>query len=126
VIWHLLNFTRPAQGFHTVDPKYSVLQLQEYSWNLRLLLSAVPFKPLLQWRLWVFSAASIDRNALEQLRSEQMRLAESISRRMLAQMADAAEVLTPAQRTKLAERMKSHAEGGRWGRGGHHGGGWLR
>jgi periplasmic protein CpxP/Spy len=74
----------------------------------------------------LLSAASIDRNALEQLRSEQMRLAESISRRMLAQMADAAEVLTPAQRTKLAERMKSHAEGGRWGRGGHHGGGWLR
>jgi periplasmic protein CpxP/Spy len=77
----------------------------------------------------LLAAANIDRNALEQLRGEQMRLAESISRRMLAHMADAAEVLTPAQRSKVAERMKSRGERG-WGRGGqhdgHHGDGWFR
>lgn len=71
----------------------------------------------------LLSAASIDRPQIEKLRSEQVQLMDALSRRMSQQMADAAEVLTPAQRSqlaqKMAERMKAHGEG----RGGHHGGG---
>jgi periplasmic protein CpxP/Spy len=75
----------------------------------------------------LLAAPTIDRGALEQLRAQQMQLADSMSRRMLAQMSDAAEVLTPAQRTQLAEKMKSHSErGGHGSRGGMHGGGWFR
>jgi periplasmic protein CpxP/Spy len=75
----------------------------------------------------LLAAPTIDRGALEQLRAQQMQLADSMSRRMLAQMSDAAEVLTPAQRTQLAEKMKSRGErDGQGGRGGIHGGGWFR
>jgi Spy/CpxP family protein refolding chaperone len=70
----------------------------------------------------LLAAATIDRAALEQLRAQQVQLGDAMSRRMLAHMSDAAEVLTPAQRTQLAEKMKSRGEGGRGGRG-HHGGG---
>jgi periplasmic protein CpxP/Spy len=74
--------------------------------------------------LVLLAAPSIDRAALEQLRSQQISLADTMSKRMLQHMADAAEVLTPAQRSKLAERMQKRGEGrGRWGhRGGHEGG----
>jgi periplasmic protein CpxP/Spy len=75
----------------------------------------------------LLAAPTIDRGALEQLRIQQMQVADSMSRRMLAQMSDAAEVLTPAQRVQLAEKMKSRGErGGRGGQGGMHGGGWFR
>jgi periplasmic protein CpxP/Spy len=77
----------------------------------------------------LLAAAAIDRSALERLRGEQMQLAEQLSRRMLAHMADAAEVLTPVQRSKMAEKMKSREGRGGWGQhGGHHGGpgGWFR
>ncbi|NJM43691.1 MAG: Spy/CpxP family protein refolding chaperone [Brachymonas sp.] len=77
----------------------------------------------------LLSAPTIDRAALEKLRSEQSQLMDALSRRMLAHMADAAEVLTPAQRSQLAEKMKARGErGGHGERGrGHHGmGGWWR
>ncbi len=75
----------------------------------------------------LLAAPTIDRGALEQLRAQQIQLADSMSRRMLAQMSDAAEVLTPGQRTQLAEKMKSRGErGSHGGRGGMHGGGWFR
>ncbi len=51
-------------------------------------------------------APSIDRMALEALRAEQMGRADAMSRRVLAAVADAAEVLTPAQRLRFAEHMK--------------------
>ena len=54
---------------------------------------------------------AIDRAALEGLRAEQIRLAESASKRMTQALADAAEVLTPEQRAKLGERMKSRMDG---------------
>ena len=54
---------------------------------------------------------AIDRAALEGLRAEQSRLAESASKRMTQALADAAEVLTPEQRAKLGERMKSRMDG---------------
>ncbi len=59
----------------------------------------------------LLSRPTIDRNALEVLRAEQIRLADEASKRMSAALADAAEVLTPEQRAKLAERMKSRMEG---------------
>jgi periplasmic protein CpxP/Spy len=68
----------------------------------------------------LLAGSAIDRNALERLRQEQITLADTISKRTVQHMADAAEVLTPAQRSKLAEHMRE--------RGAHHprdgGGGW--
>ncbi len=69
----------------------------------------------------LLSAASIDRSAMDKLRGEQIQLADALSRRMTTHMADAAEVLTPAQRTQVAEKMKSRGERG-GGRGDHRGG----
>lgn len=80
----------------------------------------------------LLAAPTVDRAALEKLRAEQTQLMDTLSKRMLSHMADAAEVLTPAQRAKLAEKMKSRGEhGGRGrmhGQGGGHGGpgGWFR
>lgn len=76
----------------------------------------------------LLAAASIDRGAIDKLRGESVQLMDGISRRMSAHMMDAAEVLTPAQRTIAADKMKQRGEG-RGGRGGHHGGhggGWFR
>jgi periplasmic protein CpxP/Spy len=39
-----------------------------------------------------------------------MQAADALSRRMLQAMADAAEVLTPEQRAKVAERIKQRME----------------
>jgi periplasmic protein CpxP/Spy len=80
----------------------------------------------------LLAASSIDRNALERLRQEQLTLADSMSKRMVQHMADAAEVLTPAQRSKLADRMRErgaqghHGGRGGWGGGMGFGGGWGR
>jgi len=67
-------------------------------------------------------APTVDRAAMEKLRTEQLQLADSVSRRMTQALADAAEVLTPEQRQKITgrigERMdrRGHGEHG-WGRG---------
>ena len=78
--------------------------------------------------LELLAAASIDRGAIEKLRSESAQLMDGISRRMSTHMMDAAEVLTPAQRTIAADKMKQRGEGrgGHRGHGGGHGGGWFR
>jgi periplasmic protein CpxP/Spy len=51
---------------------------------------------------------SIDRAALEMLRAEQFNLADQASKRFVQALADVADVLTPAQRKQVAERL------GRW------------
>ena len=56
----------------------------------------------------------VDRDAIEHLRSNQIAIAEQASKRLSLALADAAEVLTPAQRKALAERVARH-------RGRHHG-----
>ena len=80
----------------------------------------------------LLSAASIDRAGIERLRAEQMGAMDAISKRMVAHMADAAEVFSPEQRSKLSAMAKERMEkGGRWG--GRHGdahgsgmgGGWF-
>lgn len=50
----------------------------------------------------------IDRAAIERLRAEKMQIAEARSKRMSQAWADAAEVLTPAQRAKAAELVGKH------------------
>jgi Spy/CpxP family protein refolding chaperone len=58
---------------------------------------------------------SIDRSAIETLRAEQLHLTEQASTGIARALADAAEVLTPAQRRELATRIERHRRG--W----HHG-----
>jgi Spy/CpxP family protein refolding chaperone len=58
---------------------------------------------------------SIDRAAIETLRAEQLQLAEQASTHIARALADAAEVLTSAQRKELAMRVERHRRG--W----HHG-----
>ena len=66
----------------------------------------------------LIGAASVDRTAIERLRSEQIQLADAASKRVTQALADAAEVLTPAQREKIAAHMQKRAERfARWRRG---------
>jgi Spy/CpxP family protein refolding chaperone len=65
--------------------------------------------------LELLTQESIDRAAIEALRAEQLQLAEQASTRIVRSLADAAEVLTPAQRRELAQRVERHRRG--W----HHG-----
>jgi Spy/CpxP family protein refolding chaperone len=53
-------------------------------------------------------APVIDRPALERLRAEQVQRVDFISRRLLAAVEDAADVLTPQQRARFAEQLRSH------------------
>jgi protein CpxP len=58
---------------------------------------------------------AIDRAAIEAMRAEHLHHAEQASRRIAQALADAAEVLTPAQRKELAARAEKHRRG--WGHG---------
>jgi len=53
---------------------------------------------------------SADRGALEALRGEELATVEAASQRLVAALADAAEVLTPEQRQRLAEAHARHHE----------------
>jgi protein CpxP len=54
----------------------------------------------------VLAAPTVDRGKLEALRSDHMKLADDASRRITTALADAADVLTPAQRGDLARRLE--------------------
>jgi len=49
---------------------------------------------------------NVDRGAIERLRAEQLQLASDGSKRLVQALTDAAEVLNPAQRKALGERMQ--------------------
>jgi Spy/CpxP family protein refolding chaperone len=51
-------------------------------------------------------APTIDRVALERLRVEQVQNVDALSKRILAAVEDAAEVLTPEQRQKFARHLQ--------------------
>lgn len=53
----------------------------------------------------ILTAPTIDRAALEALRAAQLAQADAASRRLAQAIADAADVLTPEQRAKLARRF---------------------
>lgn len=56
----------------------------------------------------LMSAEQIDRTAIERVRVERLQNAEAASKRLSQALADVAEVLTPAQRKQLAERIQRH------------------
>jgi Spy/CpxP family protein refolding chaperone len=58
----------------------------------------------------LLTAPVIDRLALERLRAEQMQRMDLMSRRALAAVEDAADVLTPEQRVRFAEHLKAHMQ----------------
>jgi len=62
----------------------------------------------------LLAAPTIDRAAIERLRSEQIQAADAASKRLSQALADSAEALTPEQRKKLAERFE-HRRGRRHG-----------
>lgn len=54
----------------------------------------------------ILTKDTVDRAALEAVRANQMELANTASTRLTKAIADAADVLTPAQRIELAARLK--------------------
>lgn len=65
----------------------------------------------------LLTAPTIDRTAIERLRAEQVGLAETASKRIAQALADAADVLSPEQRRKVADWMSHRGRWWRW----HHG-----
>lgn len=58
---------------------------------------------------------TIDRAAIEKFRADQIAIHDAASKRLIAAVADAAEVLTPEQRRKINDMLPGH--GARWGGG---------
>jgi Spy/CpxP family protein refolding chaperone len=60
----------------------------------------------------LLTQTTIDRGAMEKLRAEQIALADSVSKRVVQALGDAAEVLSPEQRRKLNDRFPPFSAGG--------------
>lgn len=58
----------------------------------------------------VFTAPNVDANAAEAVRQQMLQQHDQSSKRMTQAMLEVGRVLTPEQRTKLAERMKQRRE----------------
>lgn len=58
----------------------------------------------------VFTAPNVDANAAEAVRQQMLQQHDQASRRMTQAMLDASRVLTPEQRTQIAERIKQRKE----------------
>ncbi len=56
----------------------------------------------------LLKAEKVDHNAIEQLRAEQFALGETLTKKAAQALADAADVLTPAQRAKLVDTWQAH------------------
>jgi periplasmic protein CpxP/Spy len=65
----------------------------------------------------LMKADKLDRAAVEQLRTQELALAETLSKRAAQALLDAADILTPAQRITLVERMQKRRGGGWYNRG---------
>ena len=77
--------------------------------------TAIDFRNTRGEVLELLSAPEIDREAAEKLRSERIAALDDASRKMTKALLDAAEVLTPEQRAKLAEHVGERRSGrGRW------------
>ena len=59
----------------------------------------------------LLSAETVDRAAIESFRVQQLQLADIASKRFSQALADVAEVLTPAQRNDLAQRLEKMGPG---------------
>ncbi|PDT37050.1 MULTISPECIES: Spy/CpxP family protein refolding chaperone [Sinorhizobium] len=62
----------------------------------------------------LLGAATVDRAAAEKLRSERIAAIDAASRKMTTALLEAAEVLTPEQRAKLAAHLKERRGRGPW------------
>lgn len=65
----------------------------------------------------LLTAPTIDRTAIERLRAEQIGLAETASKRIAQALTDAAEVLNPEQRRKVADWVSLWGPWAHWHRG---------
>ena len=68
--------------------------------------------------LQLLAAPTIDRAQIEAVRVQQLQLADTATRRMTQAMTDAAEVLNPDQRAKLAAKWANRRGHGHGGQGG--------
>ena len=64
----------------------------------------------------LLTAPTVDRDAIERLRAEQVGLAETASKRIAQALADASDALTPDQRRKIADWVESFGPGAPWHR----------
>jgi periplasmic protein CpxP/Spy len=67
----------------------------------------------------LLTATTVDRAAIEKLRTEQVATMDTLSKRIAQAVGDAAEVLTPDQRRKLGDMLPPLGEPGRGGPGGY-------
>lgn len=68
-------------------------------------------QPLRKSALDALAAPTVDRAAVEGVRTRLSGVTDEISKRMTAAMLDVAQVLTPEQRAKIAEEMSSRRRG---------------
>ncbi len=64
----------------------------------------------------LLTAPTVDRDAIERLRAEQVGLAETASKRIAQALADASDTLTPDQRRKIGDWVESFGPWARWHR----------